>query len=192
MFDIEFWKNFLSNLLATFLGLIIGIPVALWINRFQQKATEVSENKRIDLETSTRKEKILNLIKAELEFNEEIFSTRNNDEIYISGLDTYKFKLETWGSISDGGEIQWIQNLDLLNAVSLAYYAIRRLMSSFELFSSSDKEILGVAWPIKFHKPDETFRAITSQHIDRNTDLAFKSIQLAIVAIEEELNKKKI
>jgi hypothetical protein len=189
MFDVEFWKNFLSNALATFVGAIIGIPVALWLNQIQQNTLEKSEKEKTDLETSSRKKKLLNLIKDELEFDLEIFSTRH-DEVYINGLDIYKFKLETWKSISDGGEIQWVQNLDLLNAISLAYYSIRRLMSSFQLFSLSGKEILRIALPIKLPDPDETFREITSQHIDRNTDLAFKSIQLAIVAIEEELSKK--
>jgi len=39
-FDTTFWQSFLSNALATFLGVIIGIPVALWISQYRERKTE--------------------------------------------------------------------------------------------------------------------------------------------------------
>lgn len=39
-FDLSFWAGFLGNLLATILGVALGIPVAFWINRRVKANTE--------------------------------------------------------------------------------------------------------------------------------------------------------
>ena len=39
-FDFSFWQNFVSNALATFLGAIFGIPIALLLSRYQEKIAE--------------------------------------------------------------------------------------------------------------------------------------------------------
>lgn len=48
---LEFWGNFLSNSLAPILGLIIGIPIAFWVERRLEKRRDKKErdqnNKRI-------------------------------------------------------------------------------------------------------------------------------------------------
>jgi len=80
MFDIEFWKNFLSNALATFIGIILGIPVALWLNRIQQKSSEASEKRKVEMEATGRKKHVLQLIKEELITNKTLLEKINLDE----------------------------------------------------------------------------------------------------------------
>jgi ABC-type spermidine/putrescine transport system permease subunit I len=42
-FDFSFWQNFVSNLLATIIGVALGIPVAFWINR---RVGDITEKKK--------------------------------------------------------------------------------------------------------------------------------------------------
>ncbi|MFN8402730.1 MAG: hypothetical protein U0V48_04140 [Anaerolineales bacterium] len=49
-----------------------------------------------------------------------------------------KPKYELWDSFSDGGELQWIQDLDLLNAMSFAYYSIKSIGLPSEIKLASD------------------------------------------------------
>jgi uncharacterized membrane-anchored protein YhcB (DUF1043 family) len=51
----EFWLNFASNSLATILGLIIGIPIAFWIER----ALEKQRNKKQSLQNLEKIEDML-------------------------------------------------------------------------------------------------------------------------------------
>jgi ABC-type spermidine/putrescine transport system permease subunit I len=45
-FNLSFWQNFISSGLATLVGVIIGIPAALWIGRIQERATEKEKKKK--------------------------------------------------------------------------------------------------------------------------------------------------
>lgn len=44
-FDLPFWKDFVSNGLATLIGAVAGIPIALWLNRKVKQRVE-QERKR--------------------------------------------------------------------------------------------------------------------------------------------------
>jgi hypothetical protein len=117
-FDFTFWQNFVSNSLATLLGIIIGIPVALWINSWQERKTE-KEHKR----------KILYLLYGELITNHEVLTKWWGDEgKRVLGVMPALLHFELWSSFSDGGELQWIKDPDLLNWISDAYYSIKSVM----------------------------------------------------------------
>jgi hypothetical protein len=40
LFNVSFWQGFLGNLLATIIGVAVGIPVAFWINRRVETLTQ--------------------------------------------------------------------------------------------------------------------------------------------------------
>jgi len=135
--DQAFRDSALGNWFATVLGVIVGIPIALEINRRQQLAQDKRMSKGREDEELIRKNKILTLVKKELEFNRDILGNRqpqkaraarfeitlNGSNVAVNGL-----KDELWNSFSDGGELQWIKDLDLLDAISTAYYQIRIVM----------------------------------------------------------------
>ena len=60
-----FLGDFFSNALATLIGIILGIPIALSINRRAELAAQTARKK----EEEERTDKILTLIKGELEHN---------------------------------------------------------------------------------------------------------------------------
>lgn len=112
----SFIQDFVANWLATFLGIAIGVPLALWANNYQDKITE-----------KERREKILKLLYSELNFN--LLNLRawfedKNLIISTSGYFTAFMKDELWNAFSDGGEIQWIKDLTLLDLLSNAYFRV--------------------------------------------------------------------
>jgi hypothetical protein len=115
-FDFTLWQSIVSDLSATIIGIALGIPVALIINRWIEGKTE-----------KERKKKILQLLHNELTLN--LFNLNkwkegksNFDEIVmLEG----KFKDESWRAFSDGGELEWIKDPQLLDIISNAYYGIK-------------------------------------------------------------------
>jgi hypothetical protein len=54
-----------------------------------------------------------------------------------------RFRYESWKAFSDGGEIQWIKDPELLGIISEAYYAMRILMElSHSLFSITNQSTI--------------------------------------------------
>jgi len=104
-FDFSFWQNFASNGLATLLGVAIGIPIALWINNLLEKQTEVKHKK-----------KILSVLKVELTENDQILTRwveSGKDKLGVIVVNV-RLKDELWSTFSDGGELEWIKDTQLL------------------------------------------------------------------------------
>ncbi len=116
-FDSSFWQSFVSNLLATLLGVAIGIPVALWLRGFQERRTE-----------KERKRNILEKLKKELLFNLDNIYMREDEKWDIDDINkifyyTIGIKEEVYRGLSDGGELQWIKDVDLLETISVTTQA---------------------------------------------------------------------
>ena len=73
--DSQFLDGTMGNWFATTVGVIIGIPIALEINRHQQKEQERREQLLQEEEKLKRKNKILTLINNELIYNKKILIT---------------------------------------------------------------------------------------------------------------------
>ncbi len=114
-FDFSFWQSFVSNLGATIIGVGLGIPVALLINRWVEDRTG-----------KERRKKILKVILDELKENfvylemwkSEQFITKKVPELY-----TFLYT-ESWDAFSNGGELEWINDPLLLNTLATCYNKI--------------------------------------------------------------------
>ena len=134
----DFWVNFWSNLLSDLIvGAGIGFFLARWLNKLQQKDTDKAEEERKAKESRMRKEKILRLLKKELETND----TYINQSIPISSRDSMKdfdtinflslgLSNEHWKAFSDGGELQWINDVETLSKLATAYHSIQMVKLS--------------------------------------------------------------
>jgi len=116
----------LYTIITTIIGIALGIPVALAIDRMVIKR-----------EKRERKERILSLIIRELDFNKEnikhLWTGKNWYErgTYVS----LALKDDLWKSLSDGGDLQWIENVELLDKIANSYYYIGQLRSiSYKLY----------------------------------------------------------
>jgi len=128
IFDSSFLQDFSSNGLSTMLGIVIGIPIALWLSGFQERRTE-KERKTIILK-SLREEINKNWINIKIWLDEKPFS----DEIFNLSLN---LRDEIWRSFSNGSELKWIKDPRLLAELSDAYYIIRAIRESSEKYFQS-------------------------------------------------------
>ena len=125
MFSDLFWQDFLSNLFATFLGIIIGIPIALVLSQLQE-----SESER------ERKHKILRLLWKELLSNQvQLAGWRKSGDKQKEALTLHALlRVESWRAFSDGGELEWIRDPALLDVISEAYFAIKSVQTLSERY----------------------------------------------------------
>ena len=123
------WSDFTSNLLATLVGVGIGIPIALYLNRKQTHIQQDIETRKQRKEQSIRAKKIVDLLENELQVN--LFQLGANKSpaetgmsrvVFVSG-----FKDELWKTFSEGGEIEWINDVEILDSLATAYHFIARL-----------------------------------------------------------------
>ena len=104
MCDSSFLSNTLSNLIATFAGILIGLPAALWVDRVARKKNEKEKVK----EGKQRIIKILTLLESELHDNTEMMSRFHKD---LSN-NYFPVRTESWKAFSDGGELQCLTILN--------------------------------------------------------------------------------
>jgi len=115
-----FWENVMSNLLATGLALIAGIPIALWLDRKIKYGEEKAQYKVDRLKEAN----ILKLIKEEINYS---YLT-----LFLSGkkgntqsLTLRPLKSDLWDSFVAGEEIKHIEKPDILNRIVSAYYVLK-------------------------------------------------------------------
>ncbi len=128
--DSTFRDSAMGNWFATMIGAIFAILIALEINKKQQETQERNEHAALEKEERDHKAKILKLLKIELEYNHTSLINRQpkkkgetKRKVFVNRL-----KDELWNSFSDGGELQWIKDLELLDFLSTAYYHIRTII----------------------------------------------------------------
>ncbi|MBX2991552.1 MAG: hypothetical protein KF749_10355 [Bacteroidetes bacterium] len=171
MFDQAFCADFLSNLLSTIFGVALGFPIALWLDRMARLRSE-SERKR---ETNARVKKILSLLDAELNENQNAIN-----EFHKDVLDNFfPVRLESWNAFSDGGELQWLNDPDLLGSLSTTYATIRQYHFIFE------KYVHACCNPSSVGSPERKEKVLNV--VIKQGDIAKKQIVLCLRIIKEKL-----
>jgi hypothetical protein len=172
-FDFSFWQNFGSNLLATLIGVALGIPVAFWIN------------KRV--EANTEKENKARILRVLLDDLLHIKS-------FVDGWQARAKKMkktvpradsltdETWRAFSDGGELQWIRDPVLLRRLAMIYARINFIKYLSE--KHWDLPIYGnlitfILFPVPANNLENALR--------ENMDLLESSIAKTIALVKENL-----
>lgn len=121
-------EAFLANLAATAVGIVVGIPVALEINRSQIASQEErAKVERERIEAAIERE-VLGLLQEELAINKAhlaaVAATESGKrQIMLPGP-----KFELWTAFSDSGELNAIRDPKVIAAISHAYHYIRRLV----------------------------------------------------------------
>jgi len=114
----SFGESFLANLLATIVGVALGIPIAFWINRRVETATE-----------KEKKTKILSSLRDELTRNHDLLIEWRKNEDSKWELTTLGIRMgyEIWNAFSDRGELEWIKDPALLGDLANTYGEIKRI-----------------------------------------------------------------
>ncbi len=115
----EFWLNFSADFLATVIGIIISVYVALELSVYQEKKTE-----------KERKKKILDVLLTEIKENIVCLEIWKQDDFDFTKADSIakgiiplhvSLYTESWEAFSSGGELQWVNDPVLLNILAVCY-----------------------------------------------------------------------
>lgn len=118
--DKTFWDNTFGNLLATVLALVAGIPIALWVDRQIKKG---EEEKKYFSERKREKEVLL-FIKEELEFSYKSLFL-NGKKGNTTNMTIQPLKSDLWDALISSEETKYVENSNLLNRISSAYYILK-------------------------------------------------------------------
>jgi hypothetical protein len=103
---------------------------------------------------------------------------------------SYQLKTELWNTFSDGGELQWIHDINILHVMAQTYDSLRMVLhaentyTTFELNASIQHGVPG-DWPnyAKLHRE----RLFDKMHETINS--ALKNIEGTLRMIEEKILK---
>lgn len=131
-FDLAFWQNFVSNGLATLLGVIVGIPIGLWLDR-----------RRSARETKGRQRSLLSTIAGTLLMNlavlDSLAPNLTPDDVPLLNVDP------TVLDATAGLKWEIIDDAELNAALDLVRYALqdlrRKLDLQLEMENSSFKTV---------------------------------------------------
>jgi hypothetical protein len=179
--------QFFGNFLATVIGAIVGIPIALEITRHQRRLQEAEDESTKGRERCQRQIRILELLRGELAVNRRILpqliEAQATDPAVVS---TVGMKNDLWMSLADGGELHWLDDLTTLDAVANAYYHLRRLIVLEERYFDSGFR-LKVS---RVGSPQSTFAGEeTSAHARDLRPHALEAVDVAIEAVTAKLNE---
>lgn len=172
-----YWDGAIGNWLATLLGIIVGAPVALFMER-----------KREDSVLKTKKEEeknilksILTLIDKKLSENQEMISSRLQLEGEIM---TMPVKISNWEALKASGDLRYLSNQNLLGIISDTYRMI-------ELVLETEKQIYKTIYGVNVIFSDGE-NASTKLMKDAKNFQTISSIQLLIARthIKNELSSK--
>lgn len=119
-FETTYWDGAVGNWLATLLGIITGVPVALYLERSRAKS-ERAERLRAD---QLEKRDVLTLIHAELIDAQSKIAQR----IALgSSIPVEPLKTSAWEALAATGNLRHVAELPLLSALSEAYRLVQVL-----------------------------------------------------------------
>lgn len=182
-YDIGFWQNTVSNFIATFFGLFFGIPIALWINHLQQESIDENEKLKSNEEARQRRKIILTSLRTELNGDYELLKDYPGYTITYKSFDWLYFfatapSIEFWRSLSNSGELRWIEDADLLMHIAWAYHSIEQVKVSGQLFVDSAY--------IHPHRGGKTVTKHLHEHFERNISEAAGFIKDALDKIDAQ------
>jgi hypothetical protein len=132
-----FRASFFANFLSTVAGVAVGVPVAIWLTLREsgEQAKAAAQTAR-EMEDARRRE-VLTAIRRELCENRVTLQERRPSPAAGRALGVPFLMDEVWSAMSDGGQLQWIRDTDLLRQVARAYVFIRTIIylerSAFEI-----------------------------------------------------------
>lgn len=110
-------QSFWDDLIVTMVAVIIGILFGLWADRLSN-----TRNRQEKFQEAREKEKhLLLLVKKELEYTRDKFFERKGN---FENLPIQPFKMSFWESVSVSGITEVIDDLEVLNGITSAYYII--------------------------------------------------------------------
>lgn len=178
----SFWDNAMGDILTTIIALIAGIPTALWVDR----RIKSGEESRKYISDRRREKNLLELIKEELEFSYKSLFVKGKKGNKIS-ITIQPLKSDLWDALVSSDETKYIEEPNLLNRISSAYYVLKIVKNIEE-----HAYIASRTSAIRFTLPDGTRKSAARLLLEdaRNFDSLFENnIKMALRIINKRINK---
>jgi len=121
-------RDYLSSVVTTTIGVVIGIPVALAINDYQRKLQSEEASRQLENERLNRKILLLQYISEELELNKFSLEDSIEKQRSIKNYTTRAgMKSDLWLSLLSSGDLKYIDGAEILSSLSLSYFFINRI-----------------------------------------------------------------
>jgi hypothetical protein len=130
----DFRIGFFTNFLATVAGVALGVPVAVWLtlqeaarqerlNKSQAEAEASAARSKEETKAADRRRDVLVAIRTELTENLVGLEDRrpHGERIFVIPF----LMDEVWSAISDGGELKWVNDPEILRQLARSYVFIR-------------------------------------------------------------------
>jgi len=129
--DPEFTKSFASNTLSTIIGAVCGLFIVFWVNDLERdKSKKDSES-----QTQSTKEKVLKVLVEDLKHNQtELKKQLSPQESEAFKLRT-NLKIEAWKAFSNGGELQSINDPEIIHRLADIFDKISSIIYLLELLT---------------------------------------------------------
>jgi uncharacterized membrane protein YccC len=149
--DGGFYLAFLANFLSTLAGFLLGVPIAIWLALRQTREQREEASTAADAESKRRRNGVLEAIRKELLENR---STLEKDRRAEDGSRTFAVPFlmdEVWSAMSDGGQLEWITDAEVLRRLARAYVFIRTIIyleqQAFEVIHfPGTRAVLEIQW----------------------------------------------
>jgi hypothetical protein len=174
----QYWDGAVGNLVATLLGIIAGVPVALYLER-RRAANEAKEKRREEIRI---KREMLKLLREELQDNSIRLQQRTalTDTIPIEPL-----KTSVWEALRDSGDLKYVSEPILISCIANAYRFLVIIYNREEHFIQCK---FGIGGTVSFvdgeSVPKKLLSLIFNFHLP-----AIANTQVALAAIEKALNE---
>lgn len=138
--QVQYWDGAIGNLAASLLGIIVGVPVALHLERRRVS----TENAEVQRKENRLKIEILTLLFEELKDNLQRLQQRAalSDSFIPEPL-----KLSIWDALRNNGSLRYISEPSLMNIISNSYRFLMIINNREEYFIQS---MYGVNGTIRF------------------------------------------
>ena len=157
----EFW----DNVAATIIGLIIGISIPVFLDRSSRSADE-----------HIQRHKTVLLVQNEIAHNHAAVDfILAADGIMAQEMLRHRFRSEVWDALSDGGELRWINDNALLQAISEAYSCTKPLAHLQDRYIDSLIANDVIRFEAYLHTLRDSIRDINPQ-----IDCALDAVNLAV------------
>jgi len=134
-FDDTFWQGVISNLIATLLGVVIGIPVALWVDRTLTRRRKKEDDNRATEVERARRAHLLQIIRNSLTKNDELLAEMlpYYEKLYIVWFNVDSELLESTNSL----KYELIQDLELVELLDNIRFDLSVIHRGVEIYQSA-------------------------------------------------------
>jgi len=140
----DYWQATLGGVLATVVGIILGLPIAAWVNDVGQRHQQEAEARAAASHARDQLDRLGRLLASEL-----TDATRPLESIETTGVvDRFQFNVARWEAVSSSGDLRWLTDLPAISALAEAYEAIGVVnVLGYEWLRSMSRPDGVAAWP---------------------------------------------